>query len=51
MKNESRPSTIGILRRPNYKGEAGNKVLEIFTKLKRKAEKNETRPQREPQVA
>ena len=42
MKNdEKRPSNIGILRMPNYKGEAGNKVIELFTKLKRKAEQVE----------
>jgi hypothetical protein len=28
---------------PFHKGEAGNKVIEIFTKLKRKAEQVETK--------
>ncbi len=31
---ETSPTTIGIFRVPRYKSEAGNKALEIFTKLK-----------------
>jgi len=44
---ETSPTTIGIFRVPRYKSEAGSKALEIFTKLKQKAEQIEASPRSE----
>ena len=35
--NKDHPSFIGVFKVPCYKGEAGNKAMEVFTKLKRSA--------------
>jgi hypothetical protein len=44
MKNDEKtPSTIGIFRLSNYKSDASDKVMRIFTKLKRKAERVESK--------
>ena len=45
MNKEDHPSFIGVFKVPCYKGEAGNKAIEIFTKLKRRAEQVETKSQ------
>ena len=48
MKDEEKtPSQVGLYNLPKGVSDAGSKVMQVFTKLKRKAEQSEAMPQSE----
>jgi hypothetical protein len=47
--NEKTPSTVGIFRLSNYKSDSSDKVMRIFTKLKKRAKQVQPKIEAAPQ--